>query len=122
MSLCANFPLSSTPCSATISGKNWCNNFVLNNNFNPIEGFSDKSILFSSSVIRSWEIIDPFAGISDLETKTIKTPLNPDVTYSDDPLRMMRAIRFSSELNFEIENESYSSICKNADRLSINSP
>jgi len=65
------------------------------------------------------ELIDPFAGISDLETKTIKTPLNPDVTYSDDPLRMMRAIRFSSELNFEIENESYSSICKNAERLSI---
>ena len=65
------------------------------------------------------ELIDPFAGISDLETKTIKTPLNPDITYSDDPLRMMRAIRFSSELNFEIENESYSSICKNADRLSI---
>jgi len=65
------------------------------------------------------ELIDPFAGISDLETKTIKTPLNPDITYSDDPLRMMRAIRFSSELNFEIENESYSSICKNAERLSI---
>ena len=65
------------------------------------------------------KLIDPFAGISDLETKTIKTPLNPDITYSDDPLRMMRAIRFSSELNFEIENESYSSICKNAERLSI---
>ena len=65
------------------------------------------------------ELIDPFTGISDLETKTIKTPLNPDITYSDDPLRMMRAIRFASELNFEIENESYSSICKNADRLSI---
>ena len=65
------------------------------------------------------ELIDPFTGISDLETKTIKTPLNPDITYSDDPLRMMRAIRFSSELNFEIENESYSSICKNAERLSI---
>ena len=65
------------------------------------------------------ELIDPFTGISDLETKTIKTPLNPDVTYSDDPLRMMRAIRFASQLNFEIEDESYSSICKNADRLSI---
>ncbi|MBT4738070.1 MAG: HD domain-containing protein, partial [Flavobacteriales bacterium] len=65
------------------------------------------------------KLIDPFAGISDLETKTIKTPLSPDITYSDDPLRMMRAIRFSSELNFEIENESYSSICKNAERLSI---
>ena len=65
------------------------------------------------------ELTDPFTGISDLKNKTIKTPLNPDVTYSDDPLRMMRAIRFSSELNFEIENESYSSICKNADRLSV---
>ena len=65
------------------------------------------------------ELIDPFTGISDLETKTIKTPLNPDVTYSDDPLRMMRAIRFASQLNFEIENESYSSICKNAKRISI---
>lgn len=65
------------------------------------------------------KLIDPFSGVSDLETKTIKTPLNPDITYSDDPLRMMRAIRFSSELNFEIENESYSSICKNAERLSI---
>ena len=65
------------------------------------------------------ELIDPFTGISDLETKTIKTPLNPDVTYSDDPLRMMRAIRFASQLNFEIDNESYSSICKNAERLSI---
>lgn len=65
------------------------------------------------------KLIDPFSGVLDLETKTIKTPLNPDITYSDDPLRMMRAIRFSSELNFEIENESYSSICKNAERLSI---
>ena len=65
------------------------------------------------------ELIDPFTGISDLKNKTIKTPLNPDVTYSDDPLRMIRAIRFASQLNFEIEDESYSSICKNADRLSI---
>ena len=65
------------------------------------------------------ELIDPFTGISDLENKTIKTPLNPDITYSDDPLRMMRAIRFASQLNFEIEDESYRSICKNTDRLSI---
>ena len=65
------------------------------------------------------ELIDPFNGISDLETKTIKTPLNPNVTYSDDPLRMMRAIRFASQLNFEIESDSYNSICKNAGRISI---
>ena len=65
------------------------------------------------------ELVDPFNGIADLKAKCIKTPLNPDVTYSDDPLRMMRAIRFSSQLNFEIEEESYNSICKNAERLSI---
>jgi len=65
------------------------------------------------------ELVDPFNGIADLKVKCIKTPLNPDVTYSDDPLRMMRAIRFSSQLNFEIEEESYNSICKNAERLSI---
>jgi poly(A) polymerase len=65
------------------------------------------------------ELVDPFNGIADLKARCIKTPLNPDVTYSDDPLRMMRAIRFSSQLNFEIEEESYNSICKNAERLSI---
>ena len=65
------------------------------------------------------ELIDPFNGISDLESKTLKTPLNPDTTYSDDPLRMMRAVRFASQLNFNIEKESYNSICRNADRLSI---
>ena len=65
------------------------------------------------------ELVDPFNGIDDLKARCIKTPLNPDVTYSDDPLRMMRAIRFSSQLNFEIEEESYNSICKNAERLSI---
>jgi poly(A) polymerase len=65
------------------------------------------------------ELLDPFNGIYDLENKTIKTPLNPDVTYSDDPLRMMRAIRFASQLNFEIEPASLSAIAKNAHRLKI---
>lgn len=81
--------------------------------------FTINAMAISLNYSNYGKLIDPFAGISDLETKTIKTPLNPDITYSDDPLRMMRAIRFSSELNFEIENESYSSICKNAERLSI---
>ena len=81
--------------------------------------FTINAMAISLNSANYGELIDPFTGISDLETKTIKTPLNPDITYSDDPLRMMRAIRFSSELNFEIENESYSSICKNAERLCI---
>lgn len=65
------------------------------------------------------ELLDPFNGMEDLENKTIRTPLNPDITYSDDPLRMMRAIRFATQLHFEIEIESLSSISKNANRLKI---
>ncbi|MBU3010020.1 CCA tRNA nucleotidyltransferase [Polaribacter vadi] len=65
------------------------------------------------------ELLDPFNGILDLENKIIRTPLDPDITYSDDPLRMMRAIRFATQLNFEIEEESLSAIGKNSDRLKI---
>jgi len=65
------------------------------------------------------ELIDPFNGTADLKKKIIRTPLNPDITYSDDPLRMIRAIRFASQLNFTISEPSYQSICKNAERLSI---
>ena len=64
-------------------------------------------------------LIDPFNGTEDLKSKTIKTPLNPDTTFSDDPLRMMRAIRFATQLNFIIEENSYNSICNNAKRISI---
>lgn len=65
------------------------------------------------------DIIDPFNGLSDLEKGIIRTPLHPDTTYSDDPLRMMRAIRFASQLDFKIESESLNSILKNSDRLEI---
>ena len=65
------------------------------------------------------ELLDPFNGIEDLENKIIKTPLNPDITYSDDPLRMMRAIRFATQLNFEIEENSLAAISKNSNRLQI---
>lgn len=65
------------------------------------------------------ELLDPFGGLKDIENKIIRTPLNPDITYSDDPLRMMRAIRFSSQLNFVIEENSFQSICRNAERISI---
>ena len=64
-------------------------------------------------------LVDPFNGTEDLKSKIIKTPLKPDLTYSDDPLRMMRAIRFATQLNFTIEEKSYHSICNNAKRISI---
>ena len=64
-------------------------------------------------------LLDPFNGIQDLQNKIIKTPLNPDITYSDDPLRMMRAIRFASQLNFTIEKDSLSSIKRNSARIKI---
>ena len=65
------------------------------------------------------DLIDPFGGIEDLEKGIIRTPLDPDITYSDDPLRMMRGIRFASQLNFTIEKESLASISRNADRIKI---
>ena len=65
------------------------------------------------------ELVDPFSGVSDLHKGIIRTPLNPDITYSDDPLRMMRAIRFATQLNFIIEEESLKAITKNKERIKI---
>ena len=64
-------------------------------------------------------LLDPFNGIQDLQNKIIRTPLDPDITYSDDPLRMMRAIRFASQLNFTIEEGSLSAIKRNSTRIKI---
>lgn len=65
------------------------------------------------------DLLDPFNGIKDLENKIIRTPLNPDITYSDDPLRMMRAIRFATQLDFKIENQSLKAITRNNKRIKI---
>ncbi len=81
--------------------------------------FTINALALSLNKSNFGNLIDPFNGLKDLELKIIKTPLDPDVTYSDDPLRMMRGIRFASQLNFEIESESFASIIKNKDRISI---
>ncbi|WP_434035309.1 CCA tRNA nucleotidyltransferase [Formosa sp. 4Alg 33] len=68
---------------------------------------------------RFGDLLDPFEGIQDLKDQIIRTPLNPDITYSDDPLRMMRAVRFASQLNFVIEEKSLDAITRNSERLKI---
>lgn len=65
------------------------------------------------------QLIDPFGGVDDLKNKTLRTPLNPDITFSDDPLRMMRGVRFASQLGFELQKETYDAIEANASRLEI---
>ncbi|WP_396158903.1 CCA tRNA nucleotidyltransferase [Flavobacterium sp.] len=81
--------------------------------------FTINAMAFSLNSENFGDLVDPFNGVADLENKLLKTPLNPDITYSDDPLRMMRAIRFATQLNFEIESESLTSIEKNKDRINI---
>ena len=68
---------------------------------------------------RFGELVDPFYGIEDLEDGIIRTPLDPDVTFSDDPLRMMRCVRFAAQLNFMIEDETFDALTRNAERLRI---
>lgn len=81
--------------------------------------FTINAMAFGLNAHNFGELVDPFGGMSDLEDLTIKTPLDPDITFSDDPLRMIRAIRFSAQLGFYIDDVTFEAIKRNADRISI---
>ena len=81
--------------------------------------FTINTMAFGLNEVNYGNLIDPFDGMSDLKRKLIKTPLDPDITFSDDPLRMMRGIRFAAQLNFDITPETFDAIIKNAERIKI---
>jgi putative nucleotidyltransferase with HDIG domain len=81
--------------------------------------FTINALALSLNVETFGNLIDPFNGLKDIELGIIRTPLEPDITYSDDPLRMLRAIRFATQLNFKIETKSLESILRQSDRLKI---
>ena len=81
--------------------------------------FTINALAWSLSEERFGELVDPFGGMEDMEVCLIRTPCDPDITFSDDPLRMMRGIRFAAQLGFMIEDETFEAICRNADRIRI---
>ena len=81
--------------------------------------FTINALAFSLNSENFGELLDPFGGINDLENKIIKTPTNPDLTFSDDPLRILRAIRFATQLDFTIEENCFQAIIRNRERLKI---
>lgn len=81
--------------------------------------FTINALALSLSSSDFGTLLDPFQGVTDLKNKLIRTPLNPDITYSDDPLRMLRAIRFATQLNFRIEDASLEAIERNKERIKI---
>lgn len=81
--------------------------------------FTINALAINLSKDRYGELIDPFEGVKDMRRKLIKTPLEPNITFSDDPLRMMRAIRFASQLNFDIAPDTFQAITDNKERIKI---
>lgn len=81
--------------------------------------FTINALAICLNKARFGELIDPFGGISDLEQKILRTPLNPDITFSDDPLRMLRAIRFATQLEFRIADGTLEAITRNSQRITI---
>ena len=81
--------------------------------------FTINAMAICLNKVRYGELLDPFDGIGDLERCIIRTPLNPDITFSDDPLRMMRAIRFATQLGFNLDGETFDAIARNANRMEI---
>ena len=80
---------------------------------------SQKSKVEREKPLQYGELLDPFDGIGDLERCLIRTPLDPDITFSDDPLRMMRAIRFATQLGFNLYGETFDAIARNKERIEI---
>jgi putative nucleotidyltransferase with HDIG domain len=81
--------------------------------------FTINAMAVCLNAARFGELVDPFGGVDDLDDRTIRTPLDPDITFSDDPLRMMRCVRFATQLNFYIDDDTFEALGRNKERIAI---